>query len=88
MINAQFQATTEKLTASSPDLANIVNKNLIQLDKITDNRKDFIAKKIIVEQPKTQLNDLWAEEDDDDDNDISESRTVNSNDSVHIQKVR
>jgi len=71
-----------------------VNKNLIQLDKLTDNRKDFIAKKTIAEQPKTQLNDLWAEEDDDDDNDtniqsqISESRTVNSNDSVYTQKVR
>ena len=85
VINAQFKATTEKLTASVPDLASIVNKNLIQTDKVN--------KKPIIELPKTNNNDLWAEDDDDEINtqsQITQSRTVNnsSSSSVHIQKVR
>jgi hypothetical protein len=94
VINAQFKATTEKLTASVPDLANIVNKNLIQIEKVNNNRNDSSIKKPIIEQPKSKFNDLWAEEDDDDDDNnninnqsqISQSRTVNS--SFHIQKVK
>ncbi|CAF0876840.1 unnamed protein product [Adineta ricciae] len=98
IINAQFKATTEKLTASVPDLAKIVNKTLIETEKRIDNRLDSIAKRTNIEQPKPKVNDLWAEEDDDDDDDddddvsvrseIFESKTVNSNDSFHIQKVR
>jgi hypothetical protein len=94
VINAQFKATTEKLTASAPDLAHIVNKNLIQTDKVNTNRTEGINKKPNGEQLKTTVNDLWAEDDDDDNNDemntqsqITQSRTVNSS-SVHIQKVR
>jgi len=92
VINAQFKATTEKLTASVSDLTNIVNKNLIQTDKINTNRNDSVDKKSIIEQPKSKFNDLWAEDDDDDDDNINtqsqmtQSRTVNS--SLHIQKVQ
>jgi hypothetical protein len=74
IINAQFKATTEKLTASASDLANIVNKNLIEIDKIN--------KKSIIEQNKSKFNDLWAEDDDDDDSNtqspMTQSRTVNN----------
>jgi len=92
-INAQFKATTEKLTASAPDLANIVNKNLIQTEKINNNRNDSNIKKLISEQPKSNFNDLWAEEEEEEDDDdmntqsqITKSRTVNN--SLHIQKVQ
>ena len=95
IINAQFKATTEKLTASVPDLAKIVNQTLIESEKRSDNRLDSIVKRTTVEQSKPKVNDLWAEEEDDDDDDdvsvrseILESKTVNSNDSFHIQKVR
>ncbi|UJR10594.1 hypothetical protein I4U23_014791 [Adineta vaga] len=101
VINAQFKATTEKLTASVPDLAKIVNKTLIETDKKSDNRLDSIVKKMSVEQPESKVKDLWAEDDDDDDDDdnnnsddinvqseMLESKTVNSNDRFHIQKVR
>ncbi|CAF2376435.1 unnamed protein product [Rotaria sp. Silwood2] len=93
IINAQFKATTEKLTASAPDIADILNKNSIQTDKVNYNRIDFIGKKAIIEQQKTKFNDLWTEDDDDDDDDINsqlqitQSNTVNSS-SVQIQKVR
>jgi hypothetical protein len=74
IINAQFKATTEKLTASASDLANIVNKNLIEINKIN--------KKSIIEQNKSKFNDLWAEDDDDDDSNtqspMTQSRTVNN----------
>ena len=96
IINAQFKATTEKLTASVPDLAKIVNKTLIETEKQIDNRLDSIVKRTNVEQSNPKVNDLWAEEEDDDDDDddasvrseILESKTVNSNDNFHIQKVR
>ena len=88
VINAQFKATTEKLTASVSDLANIVNKNLIEIKKINNNHHDSIVKKPIIEQSK--FNDLWAEDDDDDDTDpqlpITQSRTANN--TRHIQKVQ
>lgn len=101
VINAQFKATTEKLTATASDLANIVNKNLIETEKINNNnnnnsiRTDFIIKKSIIEESKSKLNDLWTEDDEDDDNnnnhihsqsEMIQSRTVNSN--LHIQKVQ
>ncbi|CAF1317533.1 unnamed protein product [Rotaria sordida] len=91
IINAQFKATTEKLTANVPDLTDILNKNSIQTDKINNNRIDSIGKRPIIEQQKTKFNDLWTEDDDDDDINtqlqITQSNTVNSS-SVQIQKVR
>jgi hypothetical protein len=93
VINAQFKATTDKLTANAADLANLMNKNLIEIETVKNNRNDSVTKKSIIEQPKSKFNDLWAEEDDDDDNDnvhnqsqITQSRTVNN--SLHIQKVQ
>jgi 7-cyano-7-deazaguanine synthase in queuosine biosynthesis len=79
IINAQFKATTEKLTATASDL---VNKNLIEIDHTS------ILKKPIIEQTKSKFNDLWTEDDDDDNTQspMNQSRTVNN--SLHIQKVQ
>ncbi|CAF0829761.1 unnamed protein product [Rotaria sp. Silwood1] len=92
IINAQFKATTEKLTASAPDIDNILNQNSIQTDKLNNNRIDYIVKRPIIEQQKTKFNDLWTEDDDDDDDinsqlQITQSNTINSS-SVQIQKIR
>jgi hypothetical protein len=88
VINAQFNAATEKLAASAPELANVVNKNLIQTEKINNNRNNFVVMKPIIQQ----ANDLWAEDEDDDDDDYPKPQTipaksVNSS-SGNAQKVR
>ncbi|CAF1407615.1 unnamed protein product [Adineta steineri] len=92
VINAQFKATTEKLTASVPDLTNTLNKNLIEIQKKNNILNEFVVKKTTHEESKQKFIDLWAEDDDDNDSNIqsqtTESKTVNSNDSFHIQKLR
>ncbi|CAF5207339.1 unnamed protein product [Rotaria magnacalcarata] len=92
IINAQFKATTEKLTASAPDLTKILDKNLIETDEINNSRIDFTVRRPAIQQKDTKFHDLWTEDDDDDDDlnmqlQNNQSNTVNSS-SVQIQKVR
>ncbi len=68
LINAQFQATTEKLTATA---SNLTTTSLLETDKINHNP---ILKKPRIEQTKPKSIDLWAEDDDDDD-DVSISNS-------------
>lgn len=91
VIHAQFQATTEKLTANASDLANIVNKNLINDDKPQLLRNDSSNKRSIIEQPKSIGNDLWTEDDDDDDDghdNTTQSQILQSRTTLHTQKVQ
>jgi hypothetical protein len=62
------------LAAKAPDLANNVNKKLIQKDLTNSNRNDFIAngqnsKIPIIEKQKIKQEDIWEEQEDDDDDD-------------------
>ena len=97
VINAQFRATTEKLTANANDLANIVNKSLIEPEK-PSSRLQIPSNSSQINSQQSKINDFWAEDDDDDYDDdnndespnnihsqISQSRTVNNN--FHTQKV-
>lgn len=89
VIHAQFQATTEKLTANASDLANSVNKNLIDVEKSHLLRNDSSNKRSIIEQPKSTVNDLWAEDDEDDGNDnTTQSQILQSRTMLHTQKVQ
>lgn len=89
VIHAQFQATTEKLTANASDLANSVNKNLIDVEKSHLLRNDSSNKTSIIEQPKSTVNDLWAEDDEDDGNDnTTQSQILQSRTTLHTQKVQ
>lgn len=89
VIHAQFQATTEKLTANASDLANSVNKNLIDVEKSHLLRNDSSNKRSIIEQPKLTVNDLWAEDDEDDGNDnTTQSQILQSRTTLHTQKVQ
>ena len=90
VIHAQFQATTEKLTANASDLANIVNKNLINVDKPNNLRNDSSNKKPLIDQSESKVNDLWAEDDDDDDEDdpTTQSQILQSRTTFHTQKVQ
>lgn len=89
VIHAQFQATTEKLTANASDLANSVNKNLIDVEKSHLLRNDSSNKRSIIEQPKSTVNDLWAEDDEDDGNDnTTQSQILQSRTTLHTQKVQ
>ena len=89
VIHAQFQATTEKLTANASDLANSVNKNLIDVEKPHLLRNDSSNKRSIIEQPKSTVNDLWAEDDDEDGNDhTTQSQILQSRTTLHTQKVQ
>jgi len=82
------------LAAKAPDLANNVNKKLIQKDLTNSNRNDFIAngqnsKITIIEKQKIKQEDIWEEqEDDDDDNDykqpiIKQSQPIENNQIVN-----
>ena len=66
VINAQFNAATEKLAASASDLASVVNKNL---EQVKQRPNQPIASTSTAGKVLTQMTDLWAEEDDDDDDD-------------------
>ncbi len=62
------------MAAKAPDLANNVNKKLIQKDLTNNNRNDFIpngqnSKMPIIEKQKIKQEDFWEEDDDDEDDD-------------------
>lgn len=86
IINAQFKATTEKLTANAPGLANALNKNLVEEDKTNNNRLNILAKKPINEPQKTKFDDLWTEDDEDNDTNIQSKITqVNTVNKSRVQ---
>lgn len=66
VINAQFNATTEKLTVNASDLAVAVNKNLDQSDKSHQHQSDPLKKNRLETKAKLD-DDFWGEADDDDD---------------------
>lgn len=71
VINAQFNAATEKLAVNASDLANTVNKSLSQTEKVRHQHHLSVLLANKSTPVKTQVNDdLWAEADDDDDDDV------------------
>jgi len=86
------------LAAKAPDIANNVNKKLIQKDLTDSNRNDFIAnghnaKMTIIEKQKIKQEDFWEEEEDDDDDDndykqpiIKQSQPIENNQTVNNNK--
>ena len=64
VINAQFNAATEKLAASASDLACVVNKNL---EQVKQRPNQPIATTSTATKVQPRMTDLWAEEEDDDD---------------------
>jgi len=87
------------LAAKAPDLANNVNKKLIQKDLTNSNRNDFIAngqnsKMPIIEKQKIKQENFWEEDDDDDEDDddnykqniIKQSQPIENNQIMNNNK--
>ena len=94
IINAQFKAATEKLTANALDLDKILDMNVKEKTQVNHNRIGFVNRKPVIQQQKSNFYDLWTEDDDDDEDEtqiqlsITRSRTENSSSHVQTPKVR